>query len=122
MNWLEEQENKTMTTTTKRWIDAGDGTLTHPISGRQVMTRVIELQGCGRIADVYHYGDEPELDFALMLAAPELLAALEKTAAVLCDLFEDLKSYGDQSRRDQVTSICNSASAAIARATGKATR
>lgn len=42
------------------WTDAGNGTLTHPVSGRQITTDVVELAGFGRIFEVYHYGNEPE--------------------------------------------------------------
>lgn len=41
-----------------------------------------------------------------------LREALELTEAKLCDLMEDLKAYGDTSRRDQVAETCR-----IARAT-----
>ena len=67
-----------------KWMDCGFCTLLHPVSKRAITTRVIEQQDFGRIAEVYHYGNEPERDFRLMLHAPALARALKslKTSAL----------------------------------------
>lgn len=61
----------------QKWIGCGQGTLLHPVTGRQLTTEVVELEGQGRIFEVFHYGDDPDGAQQLIVAAPELLAALE---------------------------------------------
>lgn len=48
-----------------------------PHSHEPVTTNVVELEGFGRIFEVYHYGNEPEQTQRLIESAPELLGALE---------------------------------------------
>lgn len=65
-----------MTHTPGPWLDCGEGWLQNPNNGAAVQTRVIEATGFGRIAEVFDISNEPEGNFRLMLAAPELLEAL----------------------------------------------
>lgn len=59
-----------------KWLDCGNGMLKHP-NGHSVMTRVVELKDFGRIFEVYNYGNDPEGDFRLILAAPAMLKILK---------------------------------------------
>lgn len=67
----------------QKWMDCGQGTLIHPVSHEPVTTEVVELEGHGRIFEVYHYGNERDQAQRLILAAPELLAALHKCEDVI---------------------------------------
>jgi hypothetical protein len=65
-----------------KWIDCGDGMLKHPVSGStSILTRVVELEGFGRIGEWWGYGNDPEKDFQKILHSvnshAELVAALE---------------------------------------------
>jgi hypothetical protein len=60
---------------------------------------------------------ETRANARLIAASPDLLAALESTEALACDLFEDLIAYEDRDRQGQVRAICDKARAAILKAT-----
>lgn len=55
------------------WLPCGQGTVLHPVSGRQLTTDGVELKDFGRIFEVYHYGNEPIESQRLIVAAPALL-------------------------------------------------
>ena len=59
------------------WMDCGSGTLLHPVTHAPVSTRVVEAKDWGRIFEVYDYSNQADANFRLILAAPELLAALK---------------------------------------------
>ena len=59
------------------WMDCGEGRLKHPVTGGPVATRVVEAKDWGRIFEVFDYSNESDANFRLIIAAPELLAALE---------------------------------------------
>jgi len=62
----------------QKWLECGHGTLKSPVTGKTFTTHVVELEGFGRIFEVYHYGNEPEKSQLLIEAAPELLTALQE--------------------------------------------
>ena len=62
------------------WLDCGKGTLVHPVTGRPVTTRVVEVRGRGRIFEVYDYSNESEHNFQLIMAAPSLFSQLQRMA------------------------------------------
>lgn len=66
-----------------KWLDCGEGTLRHPNTGNDVTLDVVELEGFGRIFEVFHYGNDPEGTQRLILAAPELLATLKDAQEIL---------------------------------------
>lgn len=65
------------------WIDAGHGALLHPVTNSPVTTTVIEAKDFGRILEVYDYSNEPDGNFRLIVAAPELLAIARAYRAAL---------------------------------------
>ena len=66
-----------------KWMECGQGTLSHPVTGNPITTEVVELKDFGRIFEVYHYGNHPEQAQRLIVAAPEMLAALAITLEAL---------------------------------------
>ena len=66
-----------------RYLDCGEGTLTHPVTGRPITTHVVELSGFGRIFEVFDYSGDPERTMALILKGPEMLAGLKQAVALL---------------------------------------
>jgi hypothetical protein len=72
------------------WLDCGNGTL-HSATGFAVNTNVVELKDFGRIFEVYHYGNDPEGTQRLIVAAPELLEALQ---AYVTQLEESVLTLG----------------------------
>ena len=85
--------------------------------------RKVDVCECFPIDDDGQVGRECHANAAFIVRAcnshDALVESLEKCEAVANDLFEDLKAYGDQSRRQQFTAICNNARAAIAIANAK---
>ena len=94
----------------RRWIDCGEGVMKLP-DGRDVLTRVVEAEGWGRIMEVYDYSDDPEGNFRLLLAAPQLLEALKWVVG----------NFERTSPRDSQDLVCiNRANKLIAELGGKA--
>ena len=92
------------------WTICGNGILTHPVSGRELQTTVIEADSWGRIFDIYDYSNEPEYNARLIAAAPELLEA--------CQTF--LGIWSDRARlHPDVAMAVGAAERAIAKAQGK---
>lgn len=97
--------------TTGPWLDCGEGTLRDPLTGQSITTRVIEAQGFGRILEVYDYSNEAEANFRLMLAAPELLAALEEA-------MREVEGFEERTGIKQFVAWVSHTRAAIAKAKG----
>jgi len=64
------------------WMPCGQGTVSHPVSGTDITTEVIEAEGWGRIAEYFDYSNESQANFRLITAAPELLQALEQIVKI----------------------------------------
>ena len=96
-----------------KWLDCGEGTLLDPVTKNPITTRVVELEGFGRVFEVYDYSNEPAENFRLILAAPHLLAALEKVTAYFdaIDAMQPEKKHGTVG-----DSVRSKARAAIAKA------
>lgn len=66
----------------QRYRDCGEGTLAHPVTGSPIMTRVVELEGFGRIFEVMDYSGS-EGTMALVLKGPEMLKVIREASEVL---------------------------------------
>lgn len=92
-----------------QWMDCGEGILIHPTAHEPICTRVVELKGHGRIFEVYDYSNEPEQNFRMILASPELLDALKMLVNVCTH---------PQSTKDEMRLIAREAQDAISKAQG----
>lgn len=73
----------------QRWLPCGEGTLCHPVTFRPVSTRVVELDGFGRIGEWLDYSGDPERTFAAIVNSPEALAHLRQAALFLSVFVKD---------------------------------
>jgi hypothetical protein len=74
------------------WTLNGEGILNHPVTGSPVMTRRIECgEGWGNCIEIYDTSNEPEANACLIVAAPELLAALRDAQQALAHAIYKLK-------------------------------
>jgi hypothetical protein len=81
-----------------KWLPCGQGTLNHPITNRALTTEVVELDGHGRIFEVFHYNNEPEQTQRLIVAAPQLLAVCQELKTMLAEMSdrEELSEQEDE--------------------------
>ena len=102
------------------WMDCGEGRLKHPVTGGPVATRVVEAKGWGRIFEVFDYSNESDANFRLIIAAPELLTALEAATNALA--IESINRFGNRhfETAKAIETIIAEARAAIAKAKGEA--
>lgn len=98
------------------WMDCGSGIIDVADGRSAIATRVVEAKDWGRIFEVYDYSNEPEANFRLILAAPELLAAMQDIFAQ-CAMTH--KHWGDGDNNKQADAAVARARAAIKAAKGE---
>ncbi len=88
------------------WVRQGQGILNHPVTGAPITLERIETS-LGLI-EIHDMTNEPNGNFNLMLAAPDLLVSLQEMLAV----FQDHEQYDEDSAE-----VIKMARAAINKAT-----
>jgi len=98
------------------WMDCGEGMLLDPTTRNPVCTRVVEAKGWGRIFEVYDYSDAPERNFAMILAAPQMLEALEYAAELIGVARKHFPKSMHNSDKFQLENTCATINKAIHKA------